>query len=85
MHCQMTLGSKAISPMNLLGNARYSPHSLLTLAYIGGNTRRQPRDTEDEDEALYQCQNYQQSQQLYQACWKTRIGIEGNHFPNPRT
>jgi hypothetical protein len=37
--------------MNLLGNARYSPHSLLTFAYIGGNSRRQSQDTKDEDEA----------------------------------
>jgi hypothetical protein len=43
------------------------------------------RDTVDEDEAFYQFQNYQQSQQLYQAWYKTRIGIEGNQFPNPRT
>jgi hypothetical protein len=71
--------------MNLLGNARYSSHSLITLGSIEGNTRRQPRDTEDEDEAFYQCQNHQWSQQLYQTWRKTRIGMGGTQFPNPRT
>jgi hypothetical protein len=71
--------------MNLVGNAHYSPHSLLTLAYIGGNTWRQPRDTKDVGEAFYQCENHPWSQQLYQAWSKSRIGIEGNQFPNPRT
>jgi hypothetical protein len=46
---------------------------------------RQPRDTKDEDEVLDQCQNYQWSQRLCQAWWKTRIGVEGTQIPNPRT
>jgi hypothetical protein len=53
--------------MNLLGNARYSPHSLLTLAYIGGNSRRQAQDTKYEDKEFYQRQDYQWNQQLYQS------------------
>jgi hypothetical protein len=46
---------------------------------------RQPQDTKDEDEVLDQCQNYQRSQRLRQTWWKTRIGVEGTQFPNPRT
>jgi hypothetical protein len=46
---------------------------------------RQSQDIRVENEAFYQCQNYQRSQQLHQAGWKTRIGIEGTQFPTPRT
>jgi hypothetical protein len=54
-------------------------------ALSGGNTRRQSQDTKGEDEALDQCQNYQWSQRPCQTWWRTRIRIEGNQFPNPRT
>jgi hypothetical protein len=50
-----------------------------------GNSRRQPQDIEDEDEAFYQRHDYQRSLQLFEAWRKTRIGLERNQFPNPRT
>jgi hypothetical protein len=43
-----------------------------------GNPRRQPQDIEDDDEAFYQCHDYQWSLQLREAWWKTRIGLERN-------
>jgi hypothetical protein len=42
-----------------------------------------PQDIKDE--AFYQCHDYQHSLQLCEAWWKTRIGLERNQFPNPRT
>jgi hypothetical protein len=46
-----------------------------------GNSRRQPQDIEDEDEAFFQHHDYQRSLQWREAWRKTRIGIEGNQFP----
>jgi hypothetical protein len=37
-----------------------------------GNPRRQPQDIEDEDEAIYQHRDYQQSRQFCEAWWKIR-------------
>jgi hypothetical protein len=39
----------------------------------------------DEDEEFYQCHDYQWSLQLHEAWRKTRIGLERNQFPDPRT
>jgi hypothetical protein len=50
-----------------------------------GNSRRQPQDIKGEDEAFYQRQDYQRSLQFREAWWKTRLGVEGDQFPNPRT
>jgi hypothetical protein len=50
-----------------------------------GNSRRQPQDIKDEDEAFYQHLDYQWSLHLCEAWWKTSLGVEGNQFPNPRT
>jgi hypothetical protein len=50
-----------------------------------GNSRRQPQDIKVEDEAFYQRHDYHRSRQLREAWRKTRIGLEGNQLPNPRT
>jgi hypothetical protein len=72
-----------------MGNACYSPQSLKPLLDFEELDWRQPKgqpqDIEDKDEAFYQRHDYQRSLQLREAWRKTRIGLERNQFPNPRT
>jgi hypothetical protein len=50
-----------------------------------GNSSRQPQDIKDEDEEFYQRQVISGVDSFVKAWWKTRLGVEGNQFPNPRT
>jgi hypothetical protein len=49
---------------------------------LEGNLRRQlkkqSQNIKDEDEDIYQRQDYQRSRQFCEAWWKTRIRVEGN-------
>jgi hypothetical protein len=69
----------------LLGNARYSPQSLKPLLDFEELDGRQLKEAtsrpKDEDEEVYQRRDYQQSLQVSEAWWKTRLGVEGNQFP----